>query len=84
MAAKKCRCSIKLLTCPECGQTGTLRKILYGMPDPETFDFEKYVVSGCCMNGDRSDPNLACKACSWRGIWDLHFGFKSSEGDKVQ
>jgi hypothetical protein len=37
MEAKK-RVALKALTCPECGQVGTLRKILYGMPDPETFD----------------------------------------------
>ena len=69
MEAKK-RVALKALACPECGQVGTLRKILYGMPDPETFDFEKYAVGGCCMNGDGSDPDVACKACSWRGIRD--------------
>ena len=69
MGAKK-RVALKRLTCPECGQVGTLRKILYGMPDPETFDFEKYAVGGCCMNGDGSDPDVACGACSWRGIRD--------------
>ena len=47
---------------------GTLRKILYGMPDPETFDFEKYAVGGCCMNGDGSDPDISCRACDWSGI----------------
>ena len=84
MATKRRRRSIKLLICPGCGQLGTLRKILYGMPDPETFDFEKYAVGGCCMNGDGSDPEVACRACSWRGIRDVHFGLKSDEGDKVQ
>ena len=69
MGAKK-RVALKRLTCPECGQVGTLRKILYGMPDPETFDFEKYAVGGCCMNGDGSDPVVACRACNWRGIRD--------------
>ena len=68
MAIKRRRRSIKLLTCPECGQEGTLRKILYGMPDPETFDFEKYEVGGCCMNGDGSDPDIACRVCDWTGI----------------
>ena len=67
MEAKK-RVALKALTCPECAQVGTLRKILYGMPDPETFDFEKYAVGGCCMNGDGSDPDVACRACGWRGI----------------
>lgn len=49
---------------------GTLRKILYGMPDPETFDFEKYAVGGCCLNGDGTDPDVACKECEWEGMRD--------------
>jgi hypothetical protein len=64
------RRSIKLMTCPECGQIGTLRKIIYGMPDPETFDFEKYAVGGCCMNGDGSDPDVRCSECDWEGLRD--------------
>ncbi len=50
---------MKLLACPECGQVGTLRKILYGMPDPETFDFEKYAVGGCV----REEFEFECKEC---------------------
>ncbi len=73
MATKKRRRSIKLLTCPGCGQVGTLRTILYGMPDPEVFDFEKYAVGGCCMNGDGSDPDIRCKACEWEGLRDVQF-----------
>ena len=53
---------------------GTLRKILYGMPDPETFNFEKYAVGGCCMNGDGSDPDISCRACDWSGIREQQFG----------
>ena len=53
---------------------GTLRKILYGMPDSETFDFEKYAVGGCCMNGDESDPDISCRACDWSGIRGEQFG----------
>ena len=70
MTTKKRRRSLKLLTCPECGQMGTLRKILYGMPDPDTFDFEKYAVGGCCLNGDGTDPDVACKECDWEGMRD--------------
>jgi hypothetical protein len=33
------------------------------MPNPETFDFEKYAVGGCCMNGDGSDPDVSCREC---------------------
>jgi hypothetical protein len=58
---------MKELTCPECLEIGTLRKIIYGMPDPETFDFEKYAVGGCCINGDGSDPDISCKSCDWTG-----------------
>jgi hypothetical protein len=68
MTTKRRRHSIKLLVCPECGEIGTLREIIYGMPDPETFDFEKYAVGGCCKNGDGSDPDISCKACDWAGF----------------
>ena len=70
MTTKRRRRSIKLLTCPECGQIGTLRKILYGMPDPETFDFEKYAVGGCCVSPGGIDPDVNCRACDWSGIRD--------------
>jgi hypothetical protein len=40
------------------------------MPDPETFDFEKYAVGGCCMNGDGVDPDVSCKECGWEGFRD--------------
>jgi len=45
-----------------------LRKIIYGMPDPETFDFEKYAVGGCCLNGDGLDPDVQCRNCEWEGF----------------
>ena len=64
---------LNLLVCPGCSAVGTLRKIIYGMPDPETFDFEKYAVGGCCINGDGSDPDISCRACEWSGIRDLQF-----------
>jgi hypothetical protein len=70
MNTKKPRRALKMLVCPECGQTGTLRKIIYGMPDPEIFDFEKYAVGGCCMNGDGSDPDVSCRECDWSGFRD--------------
>jgi len=68
MATKKRRRSITLLICPGYKEEGTLRKILYGMPDPETLDFEKYAVGRCCLNGDGSDPDIACRECDWKGI----------------
>ena len=69
MAIKR-RKRIKGLVCPGCSEIGTLRKIIYGMPDPESFDFEKYAVGGCCMNGDGSDPDISCRACDWSGFRD--------------
>ena len=68
MTTKRRRRSIRLFVCPECEQIGTLRKILYGMPDPEVFDFEKYAVGGCCVNGDGTDPDLQCRDCGWSGF----------------
>ncbi len=71
MSTKRRGRSIKLLVCPECGQIGTLREIVYGMPDPDEFDFEKYAVGGCCMNGDGSDPDIQCRECGWEGSRDI-------------
>ena len=68
--SKTRRPALKLLVCPECGRIGTLRKIVYGMPDPENFDFEKFAVGGCCVNGDGSDPDVSCRACDWSGFRD--------------
>ena len=59
---------ISMLICPTCSEIGTLREIVYGMPDPETFDFEKYAVGGCCISGDGSDPDVRCKECEWEGF----------------
>jgi hypothetical protein len=64
----KPRKRISGLVCPGCSEIGTLRKIIYGMPDPESFDFEKYAVGGCCMNGDGSDPDVSCRTCGWKGF----------------
>ena len=64
----KRRKRINGLVCPGCSEIGTLRKIIYGMPDPESFDFEKYAVGGCCINGDGSDPDVSCRACDWSGF----------------
>ena len=65
--SKARRRALKMLICPGCGEIGTLRTILYGMPDPETFDFEKYAVGGCCIAGDGSDPDVQCGGCDWSG-----------------
>ena len=45
-----------------------MRQILYGMPDPEFFDFDKYAVGGCCISPDGIDPDIRCKECDWEGF----------------
>jgi hypothetical protein len=61
---------MKRLICPKCGTKGKLREIIYGMPDPEHFDFEKYAVGGCCVNGEGTDPDIRCRSCDWSGFRD--------------
>jgi hypothetical protein len=51
--------------CPSCQTKGSLRKILWGMPEKEP-DPSKYVLGGCCITGD--DPGYACINCEWQGI----------------
>ena len=67
----KRRPRITNLVCPGCSEVGTLRRIIYGMPDPESFDFEKHAVGGCCINEDGSDPDIRCRACDWSGFLSL-------------
>jgi len=43
--------------CPNC-QTDQVKEIIYGLPDIENFDFEKYEVGGCCVTQD--DPRYLC------------------------
>ena len=52
-------------SCPSCGLKGGLKRILFGMPDSD-FDFEKYIVGGCCVT-DR-DPEIGCVGCGWEGM----------------
>jgi len=50
--------------CPNC-QTDQVKEIIYGLPDIESFDFEKYEVGGCCVTPN--DPKFSCTECgkSW-------------------
>jgi DNA-directed RNA polymerase subunit RPC12/RpoP len=59
------RKSLRRIACPQCGEVG-LKRIIYGMPDPENFDFEKYFVGGCIP--DVAD--VACPQCKWTGLRD--------------
>lgn len=51
--------------CPGCGALGSIREIVYGMPDPD-FKFDKYIVGGCCVTDN--DPTHGCLECDWRGF----------------
>jgi hypothetical protein len=57
--------SKELLTekCPSCGELGTLRKVIYGMPSDD-FDFDKYIVGGCMPS---YYLNTGCIKCEWIG-----------------
>jgi len=52
------------LTCPFCN-SDQVKEIIYGLPDFENFDFEKFEVGGCCITG--RDPLHKCTSCesSW-------------------
>ena len=60
------RPALRTLSCPQCGQKGNLQRILYGMPDPETFDFERYAVGGCVV--EENQPDVRCRDCGWSGL----------------
>ena len=59
---------IRSLICPSCAAIGIMRQILYGMPDPYVFDFEKNAVGGCCMNGDGTDPDIQCRNANGKAL----------------
>ena len=60
--------ALKSAQCLSCGQRGTLRKIVYGMPDTENFDFDRFAVGGCCVSEDVKDPDVRCRECEWEGF----------------
>ena len=57
--------AMRTLSCPECGQKGTLQRIIYGMPSHD-FDFEKYAVGGCLVEDNQ--PDVRCRDCGWSGL----------------
>jgi hypothetical protein len=34
--------------------------MIYGLPNPDIFDFEKYEVGGCCVCPGGNDPDVQC------------------------
>jgi hypothetical protein len=51
------------LSCPSCGGD-QIKPIIYGLPDVESFDFEKYEVGGCCVTP--MDAKYKCTTCDER------------------
>ena len=53
----------KKITCEYCGQSDTVKKVLYGMPG-EDVDFDRYIIGGFVP-----DNVLArCIACGWEKL----------------
>jgi hypothetical protein len=50
--------------CPKCGDTKSLRKVIWGMPSQEP-DPKKYVLGGCCLPEVLHE--LECISCGWNG-----------------
>ena len=50
------------LRCPSC-QGNEIKEIIYGLPDLESFDFEKYEVGGCLVTGE--DDKYKCSKCDY-------------------
>ena len=61
------RIVLKTQKCPICGNPGSIRKILWGMPNEEP-DPSKYVTGGCCV--PMFTPDYACIECDWTGVRD--------------
>ena len=56
---------MNLKNCPQCKAKGTIRAILYGMPDLENMpDPNKYSIGGCVISGN--DPTHECIECGWQ------------------
>ena len=55
---------MEINNCPECKGVGTVRKILWGMPDGPVDD-SKYAIGGCLVSPDGNDPTHTCIECGW-------------------
>lgn len=65
MAEMRKRVRLSTSSCPSCGGIGSLKKIVYGMPNSD-FDFERYIVGGCCVT--KRHPEIGCIKCGWKGM----------------
>ena len=52
----------KQRVCPAC-QSSDIKEIIYGLPDIESFDFEKHAVGGCLVTGN--DDTYRCSGCEY-------------------
>ena len=52
----------KQRVCPVC-QGFDIKEIVYGLPDIESFDFEKHAVGGCLVTGN--DDTYRCSGCEY-------------------
>ena len=52
----------KQRVCPAC-QSSDIKEIVYGLPDIESFDFEKHAVGGCLVTGN--DDTYRCSGCEY-------------------
>jgi hypothetical protein len=52
----------EVLICPSCRST-QVKEIIYGLPDPENFDFQRYEVGGCCVTPE--DDKYKCSNCEY-------------------
>lgn len=59
------RLVLKSAICLGCTAVGSIRKILWGMPNVEP-DPDKYVTGGCCIPDDPAD--YTCIRCDWSGV----------------
>ena len=57
--------NVNLKNCPSCKTKGSIRQILWGMPDFENMpDPNKYLIGGCVLTG--FDPTHECIKCGWQ------------------
>ena len=54
---------MNLKNCPSCKTKGSIRQIIWGMPDEEP-DPNKYVIGGCLVSDN--DPTHECIKCGWQ------------------
>jgi hypothetical protein len=55
------RPQLRTLICPECGERGLLKTILWGMPE-EGFNYDKF-ASGGCVIPSAMQPDCRCRGC---------------------